>query len=229
MFSHFSSDLDRSNAVTITAGIAHEISPQLTVSASAGAYWLDPESSAITSGNRETGALFGGSVVWDIAERTRLVVNLSQTLSPSGAGIFSKDDTATASFAHAFSDRFTIRVGAGYTRTDFPTAIGDSIDSKYYVGEIGASYRLAERWTLDAGYRYARARYSQDPGEPKSNIAFLNLSYNWPGASVVDWIGARHDFQTLPGAAPVMLPDRVPGTPGVSATERSPFDQYWIP
>jgi opacity protein-like surface antigen len=229
VFSHFSSDLDRSDAVTVTAGVAHEISPQLTVSASAGAYWLDPEASPIASGNRETGALFGGSIAWDIAERTRLVVNLSQTLSPSGTGVFSKDDNATASFTHAFSDRFTIRLGAGYTRTDFPTAIVDSVDSKYYIGEIGASYRITERWTLDAGYRYARARYSQDTGEPRSNIAFLNLSYNWPGASVIDWIGARRDVQAMPGAAPVTLPDRAPGTSATPAPERSPFDQYWIP
>jgi Putative beta-barrel porin 2 len=224
VFSHFSSDIDRNDSVTATVGIAHEISPQLTISASAGGYWFNPDPSSVSTGNRETGALFGGSVVYDIAERTRLIVNLSQTLSPSGTGLFSKDDNATVSLTNGFSDRLTIRVGAGYTRTKFPSAIGGSVDSKYYVGELGASYRFTERWTLDAGYRYARARYSQDAGEPRSNIAFLNVSYNWPGASVTDWIGSRADSQSLPGAAPISLPDR-----GVPAPERSPFDQYWIP
>lgn len=228
-FSHFSSDVDRSDSVTVTVGIAHQFSPQLSVSALAGGYWLNPDSSAITGGQRETGALFGGSVIYDLAERSRLVVSLSETLSPSGTGIISKSDNASASLAHAFSDRFTVRVGAAYTRTTFPAAAGGSLDSKYYVGEIGASYRFAERWTLDAGYRYARARYDQTAGEPKSNVAFLSISYNWPGASVTDWIGTRQDGEGLPGVAPLSLPERPSGTPGAPLPERSPFDQYWIP
>lgn len=231
-FSYFSSDIDRSDSVTATVGIAHEFSPQLTVSASAGGYWLNPESSTIISGQRDTGVLFGASIIYDFAERTRLVANLSETLSPSGAGVFTKNDNVSASLSHAFSDRFTGRVGAGYTRTIFPSAAGGSFDNDYYVGEVGASYRFAERWTLDAGYRYARAKYAQSVGEPKSNSAFLNISYNWPGASITDWIGSRQEAQGLPGAGPISLPERSSGTsapPGATSTERSPFDQYWIP
>jgi hypothetical protein len=104
------------------------------------------------------------------------------------------------------------------------------------VGEIGGTYRFAERWTLDAGYRYTRAKYAQAPGEPKSNFVFVSIGYNWPGASLTDWVGAPAAIQGVPGAGPLSLPESGSGAlrpstisvvPG--SAERSPFDQYSVP
>ncbi len=46
IFSHYSSDITRSDAVTTTLGIVHEFSPQLTLSASVGGFWSDIEADA---------------------------------------------------------------------------------------------------------------------------------------------------------------------------------------
>ena len=135
-----------------------------------------------------------------------------------------------------------------YTRQVFPTGLSKSSTTNNYAGEIGVSYLLAERWTLDAGYRYRRAHYSQNSSEPQSNVVFVSIGYGWPGASFTDWVGARLDTQGLAGAGPVPLSERSPGTPGPGATpgtselelapgatptpsspESSPFDQFTIP
>ena len=76
----------------------------------------------------------------------------------------------------------------------------------------------------------------------------MSIGYNWPGASVTDWVGARLDTQGLPGAGPVPLSERslvtsptapVPGTSDAEggrdaeeappASQTSPFDQFTIP
>jgi hypothetical protein len=145
-------------------------------------------------------------------------------------------------------ERLTGRLGVTYTRQTFPSGLSRSFTNTYYAGEIGVSYLLAERWKLDAGYRYARAQYSQNPFEPQSNVVFVSIAYGWPGESFTDWVGARLDTHGLPGAGPVPPAERPPskapqggipeasepaGTPAAppapASPESSPFDQFTIP
>jgi hypothetical protein len=239
-YSHYISNVTRSDEVTTTIGVVHQVSPQLTISASVGGFWSDIEvtQSDIVTGNRsrDRGELYGGNISYAFSERTQFVANLSENLLPSSSGSFNKTENAGASLTHRFSDRLTGRLGASYTRTIFPAAISSSSTNNYYLGEIGFSYLLAERWKLDAGYQYARARYEQIAGEPKSNLVFVSIGYNWPGASFTDWVGRRPDTQGLPGAGAVSLPVRSPGStalpgvpPAASPPEASPFDRLTIP
>ena len=110
----------------------------------------------------------------------------------------------------SFSERLTGRLGVGYTQTKFPAGLSGSFANEYYLGEIGASFRLAERWILDAGYRYARADYADNPSQPTSNVVFVSIAYNWPGTSFTDWVGTRVDMGSQPGAGPISLPERKP-------------------
>lgn len=242
-YSDYLSNITDSNAVTATIGVVHRFSPQLTISISGGGFWMDTTSAQdplvcreagdpCDAGRRATGGLYGGSINYALSNRTQLYVGLSQTLAPSGAGALSKSDSAAASLSHQFSDRLTGRLGASYTRTVFPTALISNKDN-YYQGEIGFSYQIAERWTLDAGYRYVRAQYSQGIPEPRSNVGFVSVGYNWPGTSFTGWVGRSLDVPNLPGAGPLLLPVGSRGPSAAQsdapASDASPFDPFTIP
>lgn len=235
------SNITQSDGITSTFGVVHQFSPQLRVSVSAGAFWSDAKVlqenlPATGSRVRDSGGLYGGNIIYAISERTTFEADLLENLVPSGSGTLTKSDSALLSLSHRFSDRLTGRLGANYTRTTFPVTVSNSSTDNYYSGQIGLSYLLAERWRLEAGYRYAGARYGQTTGEPTSNIAFLSIGYNWPGASFTDWVGQRPTAQGLPGAGAVQLPERSPGSaspqtvlPGTPPPETSPFDPFTIP
>ena len=240
VYLHDTSGVARSDSVTTTLGVVHQFSPALTISASLGYYWADIEATQgdVANGNRRrtNGALYGGNISYALSERTQFNANLSEGLTPSSTGTLSKTDSAGASLTHRFSERFSGRLGVSYTRTINPTTTGSSTTTNNYAGEVGVSYQLAERWKLDAGYQYSRARYSQNAFEPKSNLVFLSIGYNWPGASFTDWVGTRPDTQGLPAAGPVSLPERSPSSlrppatpPEGSPPEASPFDRFTIP
>jgi opacity protein-like surface antigen len=240
-YTGYDSDVSRSSGVTSTVGVVHQFSPQLTVSASAGAFWSDTDLANDTlaggGSRRDSGGLFGGSIAYAFSERTDIAVALSEGLSPSSSGALSKTDLAAASIVHRFSERLTGRMGASYERTIVP-AINNSTSStsSQFSAEVGMSYALAERWKLDAGYRFTAARYEQVSGEPKSNVAFISIAYNWPGASFTDWVGRRPDVQGMPWAGAVALPARPTGPapsvdvpPAPSLPGPSPFDPLTIP
>jgi opacity protein-like surface antigen len=255
-YSHYSSDITRNDAVTTTLGFVHELSPQLTLSASIGWFSSDIETTQtalvcpttpilcdtgtvqrvpVSSGERrrDSGPLYGGSIRYAFSERTKLFVDLSENLSPSSTGTLTKTDNVAASLSHQFSERLTGRLGVGYTRTAFPAGLSSSFTNSTYLGEIGASFRLAERWTLDAGYRYTRAEYSDNPSQPTSNFVFIGVAYNWPGSSFTDWVGTRFDVNNQAGAGPVSLPARATapkaGEPSSAPPGKSTFDSFTIP
>jgi hypothetical protein len=232
------SDLSSSNSLTATVSIAHQYSERLTVSASLGAFWSDTEIKSLAEDNhrRDSGGLYGGSISYAISDRMQLGVSLTEGLTPSASGTLTQTDVASASLTHRFSDRLTGRLGASYTRTVIPVTLSSSVTNDEYVAEIGLSYLLAERWKLDAGYRYTSANYEQTAGVPRSNLIFVSIAFNWPGASFTDWVRPRSDTQAFPGAGATSLPVQSPQsrpTPSVpsepSLPESSPFDQLSIP
>jgi long-subunit fatty acid transport protein len=270
-YGYTTSDLTRSDSITATVGFVHRFSEQLTVSASVGHFWSDITASRtalvcpttpvlcdsglvprvpITSGESrsDNGQLYGGNISYAFSERTSFSAFLAENLAPSSTGTLTKTDTAGASLSHNWSERLSARLGASYTRQVFPSGLSGLSTTNLYGAEVGVSYLLAERWKLDAGYRYIRAEYTQQSlGNPQSNTVFVAIGYNWPGASSTDWVGVRLDTQGLPGAGPVQLsgsanapsapaPDtggeeREAGEAGKTAPapETSVFDQFTIP
>ena len=225
VFTHYSSDITRNDAITTTVAVVHEFSPKLTLSASVGGFWSDIEATQtalvcpttpilcdtgvaqrvpISSGEqrRDSGPLYGGGIGYAFTERTQLSAVFSQNLAPSSTGTLTKTSNAGASLSHRYSERLTGRIGVTYTRTSFPAGLSGSFSNTYYGGGIGASYQLAERWLLDVGYRYRRAEYSDNPSTPVSNVVFISVGYNWPGASFTDWVGTRVGPDYWPGAGP---------------------------
>jgi len=228
--SHYDSDITRSDSLTATVGVAHQVSQQLTVSGSIGGFWSDIKADEflllcpttpilcdtgavarvpVLSGVKrsESGTLYGGNIDYEFTESTRFLANVSSALSPDGTGSVSKTENAGASLTHRFSELLTGRLGATYTRNKYPVALSGSATTEYYGAEVGVSYQLAERWTLDAAYRYRKGKYSQNNLEPDSNVAFVTIGYNWPGVPMTDWFGAPPEARGAPGAGPVLLPE----------------------
>jgi len=240
-YTYYAGDITRSNVVTTTLGVVHRFSPQLTVSGSVGGFWSDTtarqnlpgQGMPIDAGESrdEGGTLFGGSMRYAFSEDTQLDIRASQGLAPSSTGMISESTDAGIALLHRFSDRLSGRLGASYARTTNLGALENSADDRTITAGAGLSYQLAERWKLDAGYAYTRTRYAFDGGEPASNVVFLTVAYNWPGASSTGWIGNPRETQGLPAAGPLSLPE-LPGTvPGaaVPAPANLPFDTYTLP
>ena len=70
------------------------------------------------------------------SEQTRFDASLTENLTPSGSGTLKKNDSASVSLTHRFSDTLTGRLGASYTRTIFPGALSE-FNNYSYSGEIG--------------------------------------------------------------------------------------------
>jgi hypothetical protein len=242
-YTYYASDFTRSGVVTTTLGVVHTFSPQLTVSGTAGGYWTDTtarqdlpgQGVPIAAGEtrNDNGTLFGGSVNYAFSANTRFDFSVSQSIEPSGAGVIGKNETASVALTHQFSNRLTGRLGASYVRSVLPAGIDGFRRDETVTGQAGVTYRIDERWKLDAGYEYTRTRYEQDSSEPSSNLVFLSISYNWPGASTTGWIGRPADTQGLPGARPLSIsgrPSDLTGIPAPSTTSDSlPFDTFTLP
>jgi hypothetical protein len=257
MYSHYVSDITQSDVVVATLGVVHQFSPQLTLSASVGGYWSDTENQQtvlacptapalcrtgvtpvvlVPSGARRTdsGALFGGSLLYDFTEAWRGSVTFSQTIDPSGAGTIVKNSDALAAVSHRFTDRIIGRLGLTYTRTQLPSALSGSYTNDYYGGEVGAFFQLSEHWTLEAGYRYTQASYEADPFKPASNVAFVTIAYNRPAGVFTEWVGTRVGVADRRlGAGPISLPEAraLPARLGspTAGPESLPFGTFTIP
>ncbi len=241
-YTYFRSDATRSDAVTTSIGVVHEYSPALTVSASVGGYWAETKARTVLPGagdpiapgekRRDDGVFFGGSLEYRVTEQTRLSVNLSESLVPSSTGTLSRSDRATLAVSHGFSERLSGRLGASFERAKFPSALEGANDTKTLQGQLGVTYALAERWRIEAVYQYTRARYSQDAVEPKSNIVFVSVGYNWPGAAITGIVGRPADASSLQGAGPLTLPPAerggAPTTPS-GPLDIAPFEPFTLP
>ena len=231
------SDLTHSNEVTTTIGAVHQFSPQLTISASVGAFWSDTtvaQSDLPASGGnqrRDSGELYGGSISYAVSERTQFGANLSENLAPSSSGTLNKTDNADAWLTHQFSDRLTGRLGANYSRTTVPVTISSSITNNDYSGEIGcflparraleARRRLPVRErTLRKYRRSARCRCAQIECRLRKHRLQLarRLVHGLGGA-------AYRCRRGCPGPVHVSLPERSSGpttTQGAPPEGRSP-------
>ena len=228
-YSYYTSDQSHSDSVTATIGIVHQFSPQLTVSGSAGGFSSDTtntQGNLANASGRATGGLFGGQLSYAFSKEAQITVSLAESLTPNGTGVLTRSNNAGVVFIDHFSDRLTGRLGASYNRTTYPQAQAGSLNYDYVQGEVGVTYQLAERWTLDAGYRYSRA-HTQNSFTQAANVGFVSIGYNWPGPSFTDWVGRPANVQGLPGAGPISLPESSRGT--ANPPEGSPFEPFTIP
>ena len=111
----------------------------------------------------------------------------SRDANPSGSGLV-ETDRFGVSLNRNLTEKLTGYFDAIAYRTKYigVTAPG----SRYYTVEPKLNWRFTERWTLDAGYRYARYEPDSDANSTAvadaitSNAVYLNLAYNWPKMAV---------------------------------------------
>jgi hypothetical protein len=216
--SHFNSDVSRGKALSATLGIARQWSPQLLASATLGGYlsWIDAVECAATTcagataapldrgaRGRHGGLLYGANLTGSLSERSRVSAGFTSDLSPSSSGTLVRTHSAGISLSRDLSERASGRIGA---RTVLDRSLDRASRGSYYAMDASATYRLGERWALDAGYTYARARYSQRQGDPRSNAVFVSIGYNWAGVSLADRRGTFWDTGALSGTPSPFAP-----------------------
>ena len=174
-----------------------KFSPQLTISASVGDFWTDIEATQtalvcpttpvlcdsglvprvpITIGRwarSDNGQLYGGNIGYAFSERTSLCRVPDRESSRQVAPVPSPRRIVPAPRFRTFLRASHWRgLVLSYTRQVFPSGLSGLSTTNYYTGEVGASYLLAERWRLDAGYRYTRADYPQSGNVSLSRTSF---------------------------------------------------------
>jgi len=230
VYSYYASDPSRSDSATATLGIVYRLSPQLTVSATGGGFWSDTtasEGALAGESRRASGGLWGGQISYAPSAETQFGASVVESLAPSSTGLLSKVDTARVTLNSRFSDRLTGRLGGSYTRTTYPQAQTGALNYDAYQAEVGITYRLAEYWSLDAGYRYTRTSYATS--DASSNVGFVSIGYNWPGSSFTSWVGNYSEVQGMPGAGPVPFPEGRRVTEPSGSSGSSSFDPFTIP
>lgn len=240
-YSYSTSDLTRDQILAARVAILHRFSPGLRVSAAGSWYRSRIHDRAASSelpslatpAGDESGWLFGGGLQYLVAEGTEFTATFSQELAPSGVGTTSRNDYGGIGLSHRFSDQLTAYVGASYARTTFPDSVDGAYSDRTVRAQAGLSWQIAQRWKLDAGYQYARTRYSPDNREPTSNVVFVSIGYNWPGASLTGWIGRTTQSPSLTGAGPVVIHEQPGGYSGATSTTQPPdalpFEPFTLP
>ena len=173
---------------------------------------------------------FGGSIAYAFSESTQLDVRASQGLAPSGTGTISKSTSAAWRLSHRFSDQLVRPAWAQATRgRPTPPALDDSADDKTITAGAGLSYRLAERWMLDAGYQYTRTRYFAGFGrsELEHRVRQHCLQLAW---RLVHGVGGQPRGDAGPAGRRASFASRCrrarPGAPSaITPPESLPFDR----
>jgi hypothetical protein len=134
----------------------------------------------VTLGREESSSGYTVSAGLEKRSETSVVSGrLSRDIKPTGVGSLVETDTLSVTWAKDLSPTHKASVVASTYRSRY---IGDTVtssDSRYYTIGPTLSWRMTERWTLDAGYSYSRVEYETSE-DATANTAYLMLSYIWP-------------------------------------------------
>ena len=193
-YAYYSSDISHSDSATATLGLVHQFSPGLTISASGGGFWSDTTATqgAFTgSARRATRRPVWRSDQLRLSPKIpRIVISLAENLAPSGAGVLSKSDKAGVSLSSRVLRSPYRSAGSELHPHDLPAGGNEFVQQQLLLRERSAfptDWQSAGRWTRVTGIREPNTR--RTPSEPTSNLAFLSIGYNWPGASFTGWVG----------------------------------------
>jgi hypothetical protein len=109
---------------------------------------------------------------------------LSREINPSGVGSLIETDRIAVTWTKEWSPTLRSNVSAAAYHSRYVGSVVTDSNSRYYTVEPRLTWRLAESWTLDAGYSYARQDYDTGPVKASANVVYVNLIYAWPKISV---------------------------------------------
>ncbi|MEM9403038.1 MAG: autotransporter outer membrane beta-barrel domain-containing protein [Pseudomonadota bacterium] len=111
-------------------------------------------------------------------ERTRLVLDLSRKVSPSGAGFQTTRDQLLVSAERDVSDRFVATVRARYFDSE-SSDVGETFrDRDYLRTELELNWQVSRHVSLGLLYQYSQQeRSGGDDLFARSNTALLTVSY----------------------------------------------------
>jgi hypothetical protein len=110
--------------------------------------------------------------------------SLSRDIYPSGVGSLVETDRVQVTWTKQWSPTLSASISGAAYESRYIGGVVTRSDSRYYRVDPRVSWRLAEGWMLDVGYRYARQKYDTQPVAASGNLIYVNMSYAWPKLSV---------------------------------------------
>ena len=117
-------------------------------------------------------------------ETDTLSGRLSRDLTPSAVGSLVETDRVVFGWHKQWSEKLGSDISAAAYRSRYIGGAVTNSNSRYYTIEPRLSWQLAERWVLDAGYRYSRHKYDSAPLAADRNLIYVGVSYAWPKIAI---------------------------------------------
>jgi len=109
---------------------------------------------------------------------------LSSEVYPSGLGSLVETDRIGASWVRQWTPALTTTADAAAYQSQYIGGVVTDSNNRYYTASVRMSWRIAESWTVNAGYAYARQKYDSVPVAASQNVAFVALVYGLPRWSI---------------------------------------------
>ncbi len=112
-------------------------------------------------------------------ELSRVRVNYTRQLRPSGAGELLETDLVTLRLTQQLRPQLDFLLQGRFFRNR--SDVEGSDNDRYYASfEPGLSYALTQDWSVDVFYRYEWEDRDSDDDSAENHVAFISLNYVWP-------------------------------------------------
>jgi hypothetical protein len=160
----------------VQLSISHDFSETLSSALSAGPRWVSIDLAGASVPERQMLGVYSG-VLKKTYERLRLQLEAKREIQPSGLGFLLRTDRIAAVIENQFTETLAASVsGSQYTAQGVGTTSFER--TRYLTVGPRLSWRLAERWMLEASYAYARREVETLSQEARSDSVYLTISYS---------------------------------------------------
>ena len=171
----YDDDGDRSDTQVFGSaiGAAYQVTGDLTLAVSVGLQFrLDDDGT--TSFSPAEALTFDWSVTKPLGGRTLLSLDAAHNVADTSLpdAVVRRNTRLSAGITHLLSPDVGLQASLGFTRSDFVGV--DRVDNTV-AGQLGASWRINERFSLITSYRYSQ-RFSENGNDFYRNLVTLSLS-----------------------------------------------------
>jgi hypothetical protein len=156
-----------SNSDNLQIGLDHRLSDLWKLSASAG-YSKSTNQYHYSFGTFES-AQKGGVYSANLSRQSEVlsvVASATRALTPTGFAFLSRQDTVNALANYSYSERWTFGANATWQNIADPVVTGGTSRRRYYNGDVSASWRWTEQWTLTLHVSKIGQQYIEQLGRP---------------------------------------------------------------
>lgn len=167
-----------SQSTGATIEFQHQLSSTLDLRAGAGYKNIDSDvtSGGTTTTDSDSATLFSAGLTKS-GEISRLIIEASQAVDPSGSGFLQKRAQLRVGFTRQLSPRVYGNFEARIQNTQELAALQADIERDFERFQIGVEWRVAQKWSVLANYAFTTQEYSNEADEADSNVFSIGVVY----------------------------------------------------